>query len=52
MRTKSPFKQFAKDCPKHFNQEILMHANLKPFNSNKRIKLERSTFNSSSPIKF
>ena len=28
MKHNAAFKQFAKDCPKHFSEEILKHAHL------------------------
>lgn len=46
MRTNSPFKQFAKDCPKHFSKDILLHSHLETFNPSRFIQNEKSTRNS------
>ena len=52
MRPKSPFKQFAKDCPEHFSREILVKGKLPIFNESLSFKKEKSTSNSIIPNKF
>ena len=52
MRTKSSFKQFAKDCPNHFSKEMLMHPHLEVSNPSKFIQNEKSTRNSTIRNKF
>ena len=52
MRHKSPFKQFAKDCPEHFEKEVLLHASLKESNPFNYTKKEKSTRNSKIRNKF
>ena len=39
MRPKSPFKQFAKDCPEHFSREILVKGKLPIFNEDRKKQL-------------
>lgn len=52
MRTKSSFKQFAKDCPKHFSEDVLLHSHLENQSSIKFIQNEKSTRNSTIRNKF
>ena len=52
MKHSESYKQFAKDCPKHFSEEVLKHARLNVEISSKRIRLEKSTRNAKSPNKF
>ena len=47
-----PFKQFAKDCPKHFSKDVLLHSHLETFNPSKFIQNEKSTRNSTIRNKF
>lgn len=52
MKRKSPFKQFAKDCPEHFSKEMLMHPHLESLTQIRFIQKEKSTRNSSIKNKF
>lgn len=47
-----PFKQFAKDCPKHFSEDVLLHSHLENQSSIKFIQNEKSTRNSTIRNKF
>jgi len=46
------FKQFAKDCPKHFSEDVLLHGHLRESNPINHVKREKSTRNSKSPNEF
>ena len=50
MKRNAAFKQFAKDCPKHFSEDVLTHGHLKEINP---IQLTRKPKNVwKSPNKF
>lgn len=52
MRDKSPYKQFAKDCPNHFSEDVLKNAHLSYLNEVGTIRKEKSTSNSKFENKF
>jgi len=52
MKHSESYKQFAKDCPKHFSEEILKNASLKVTTAKRGFKVEKSTRNSKSPNRF
>ena len=52
MKHNPAFKQFAKDCPQHFSEDVLIHAHLRETNPVHHVKREKSTRNSHIRIKF
>lgn len=52
MKHRSAFRQFAKDCPEHFDKEVLMYGHLRESNPIQLTKKAKTTRNSNIPNKF
>lgn len=52
MKQNPIYKQFAKDCPNHFSEDVLRHAHLSYLNEVGTIRKEKSTSNSKFENKF
>lgn len=52
MKHNASYKQFAKDCPTHFSEDVLKNGSLKEPIQHNTVKKVKSTFNSKIPNKF
>lgn len=52
MKPNKSFKQFAKDCPQHFSEEVLKHYHMEDVSVFSRTNKEKSTRNSPIRNKF